>query len=353
MGLRGGKQTTEKSHYIVNKTVNSDKNRVQNHIQYPYHRCPDDAAQSRSWNSRENVRQNVSYQIASTYNEQRIQCQFCKLYANFYFPGKKFVLDDSGHYSFVNKGGKNFYSSQPPFMALMKDNGEKIANNGGENTAENMQTVALFDKEQFRYDFDSENLRSLQQFPNQQRFTDRLSITREGIPDKILNKLDDDFNVPKLKLSVPKFVFRSITNLIDRVYKKFINTQDLRDISFYQFSQFIKSFVSICNITYSNRFLSYCIEHDIIPPKFHKNIDISPPFRTKIIRTDCKTLSKHIMEETINMGNKQIDQLKIKFHNYCFEACLKASLDNRRHLFDLLLRVRNVVAFVMNSDTYA
>ena len=104
---------------------------MQIHTQSPNNRCPDDAAQSRIWNSRENVRQNVSYQIASTYNRQQMQCQFCELYASFYFPGKKFTLNNSGHYNLVNKGGKNFYSSQPQLASLTKDNVTKIADNGG------------------------------------------------------------------------------------------------------------------------------------------------------------------------------------------------------------------------------
>ena len=342
---KGGKQILNESFYIDMQV----KNESQNHYLISDHRCPDDAAQSRIWNSCENVRQKVSHLTASICNERKIQCQFCKLYTEFYFPGRKFQLHSSGHFIFLNKGGKDFYSSQRQFSMPLKNIAvQKPVNDGGNNALIEIPG-AYESRKEFRYDFDRDNLRSLQQFPNQQSFKDRLSINREGIPDKILNKLDNHFNVPKLKLSVPKFVFRSITNLIDRVYKKFRITQDLRDISFYQFSQFIKSFISICNITYSNRFLSYCIEHDIIPPKFHKNIDISPPFRTKTIRTDCKNLSKHIMEEAINIANKQIIELKTKFKNYCFEACLKASYDNRRCLFELLLRVRNVVAFVMNS----
>ena len=55
------------------------------------------------------------------------------------------------------------------------------------------------------------------------------------------------------------------------------------------------------------------------------------------------------MEEAINIGLGQIKDLKIKFKGYCYEACLRASLDNRKRLFELLLRLRNIVAFVMNS----
>ena len=260
IGRKGGKQAMINSCYIEF----CKENELENCMQIPNNKCPDDAAQSRIWNSCENVRQNVSCQIASTYNEYQIQCQFCRLYAGFYFPKRKFFVDNSGHYNFVDKGGKNFYSS-PQFAVSIDANLSKMK---GENDLAEL----LENRDDFRYDFDHNNLRSLQEFPNQQRFTDRLSLSKEGIPDKILNKLDNFFNVPTLKLSVPKFVFRSVTNLVDRVYKGFKNTQELRDITFYQFSQFIKSFIAICNITYSNRFLTYCIEHDIIPPNSIKRL---------------------------------------------------------------------------------
>ena len=243
--------------------INERENECKNDAQIPNSSCPDDAAQSRIWNSRENVRQNVSHLIAPICNEQQTQCLFCKTYASFYFPKRKFFRNSLGHYNFINGGGKNFYSLLQPATCKDKDD---VANKGGKSLQDEILNT-VESKNDFRYDFDSQNLRSLQEFPNQQRFTDRLSLTREGIPDKILNKLDCFFNVPKLKLSVPKFVFRNVTNLIDRVYKGFKNTQELRDISFGQFSQFIKSFIAICNITYSNKFLTYCVQHDIIPPQ--------------------------------------------------------------------------------------
>ena len=156
-------------------------------------------------------------------------------------------------YSSVNKIGgdpSQKCDSQYPKEAVDK----------GGNTVEN----------EFDYTYDVKYLRSLQEIPNTEYFVDKDNLLREGIPTKIINKLNSDFDLPTLKLSVPKFVFRCFTNLVDKVYKGFKNTNELRDVSFFQFSQFIKAFITICNTTFANKFLHYCINQDIIPPKFKK-----------------------------------------------------------------------------------
>ena len=323
---------------------------------WSYPRSPDDAAQSTCWNSCENVRQqNVSSQLASSKYMNK-QCLFCIKYARFYCPAAKFSLTNSGHFSTGCTGGNtiNTFYSPPHFDADYIRNKTKhsskyetILERDIDNDLNN-EAIVQNEKEKFIYHFDPNYPKSLQEVVSLHEFDNRDALIKEGIPEKIINKLNPDLSLPKLKLSVPKFVFRNVTNLVERVYKGFKNTQDLRDITFAQFSMFIRSFIAICNITFSNKFLNYCIEHEVILPRFHKNIDIQKPFRTKLIRADCKTLSKHLMQETINQNNVQLKYHKTKFNGYCFESCLRSTPKNRLALYQLLIRLRNTVAFVMS-----
>ena len=285
-------------------------------------RSPDEAVQYMNCNSRENVWKNVSNQSATNNICDYISCDFCKEYFEFYYPGVKYRVGNNGHFNFL-KGGKQinkeFYSSFRNICGNEVD--VEIKQQSCKNTSvfEQIENGGYSDErgindekriEHFDYVFDSNNLKSLQEIKHKKPNDVRQFLLGEGFNKKILEKFDNTFDSINIKLSTPKFVFRNTNVLINRVYKALKTNQHLRDITYRKFGEFIKDFILICNKTFSIKFLEYCIEHDIIPYKFRRNIDIEDKFRTKIIRNDCKNLSKDLMREAIKQtrgGNKKLN----------------------------------------------
>ena len=325
-----------------------------------YRNCksPDEAVQYMNCNSRENVWKNVSSQSVSNEIGKYTDCEFCREYFQFYYPGVRHRVGDNGHFNFLKGGKQNnkeFYSSfrnicgtgienkqqkcQKDELSIMKHN----ENHDGVGAREMMQT------EGFNYVHDSNNLKSLQEIKHNKFSDTRQFLLGEGFNEKILGKFNDTFDSIDIKLSVPKFVCRNTNALINRVYKTLKTTQHLRDITYRRFVDFVKDFVLICNKTFSIKFLEYCIEQDIIPHKFRKKIDIENEFRTKIIRNDCKNLSKDIMREAIKQTRGEIKNLTDKFGGYCLSVCAKTNDENRLFLYNLFIRLRNITAYLMST----
>ena len=328
----------------------------------------DEAVQYMKCNSRENVQKNVSNQLASNTIYDCISCEFCKEYFEFYYPGVKYGMGNNGHFN-VLKGGKQnkeFYSS---FGRICKENAQqcesdnnKVYNerilqqgNNERNVDEHLGWVAKIEvhnateKDHFDYVFDSNNLKSLQEIRHQYNINNRDFLLGEGINEKILSKFSNNFENIDIKLSVPKFVFRNTNVLINRVYNICKSNQHLRDISYQRFASFVKDFIVICNKTFSNKYLEYCIQQDIIPHKFRKKIYIENKFRTRVIRNDCKNLSKDLMREVIQQTEREIKLLINKFGGYCLESCAKTDETSRWHIYNLFLRLRNITAYIMST----
>ena len=331
-------------------------------------RISDEAVQYTSCNSRENVQKNVSYQSASTNNYDCINCDFCREYFQFYYPGVKCKVGNNGHLNLLKGGKQNreFYSS---CSRICKENVQSHNNDFSKVYNEeilqqqNYEVGALDDSGQvantdvgkaieadhFDYVFDSNNLKSLQEIKHHYSINSREFLLGEGINEKILQKFYNNFENIDIKLSVPKFIFRNTNVLINRVYKSCKSNQHLRDITFHRFAVFVKDFITICNKTFSNKFLEYCIEQDIIPYKFRKKINIENNFRTRLIRNDCKNLSKDLMKEAIQQTGREIKTLIEKFKGYCLESCSKADDVSRGHIYNLFIRLRNITAYVMST----
>ena len=319
-------------------------------------------------NSRENVQKNVSNQSASPTNYDCINCDFCREYFEFYYPGAKCVLGNNGHFNIV-KGGKkdkNFYSL---LDKICKENTQQcnyeissVCNGKNTQQQENKKGAAQFmgrdveyqnhdvqEDDHFDYVFDCKNLKSLQEIKHQYNINNKDFLSGEGINDKILNKFNSTFDNINIKLSVPKFVFRNTNVLINRVYNVCKTNQHLRDITYQKFASFVKDFIAICNKVFSNKFLEYCIQQDIIPHKFRKKINIENKFRTRTIRDDCKNLSKDLMKEAIQQTGREIKNLIDKFGGYCLESCSKADETSRWHIYNLFIRLRNITAYIMST----
>ena len=72
-----------------------------------YRNCksPDEAVQYMNCNSRENVWKNVSSQSAANEIVKYTDCDFCREYFQFYYPGVRYRVGDNGHFNFL-KGGE-------------------------------------------------------------------------------------------------------------------------------------------------------------------------------------------------------------------------------------------------------
>ena len=311
-------------------------------------RCSDEAIESTSWKCRENVQDHVAQRLAS------IQCEFCNNFADFYLPGTKFIRKSDGHYIPAPK----FYSMSHNIFITP---GDKRETQDARVLSNKPMTLELHSSETqnnpplsfphptssiFHYFIDTNNPRSQQEVLLDDRLSDANFLLGEGIPKKIVSYFDTLSNRINIKGSLTNFIFKNTNVMRYRLFKQLTSTQNLKDVYYRQFSSFIKDFIAIFVTKCTNSFLQNCIDNDIIPKKYRKNITLEPRQRTKTIRKDCVNLSKHIMENDITLGTDNVRALNAKIRGYLWELCCRMDATAKGALYLTLLNLRNTCAFV-------
>ena len=304
----------------------------------PNVRGSDEAMQSTGWKYRENVKQkHVSCQSASYH------CEFCRYYSNFYLPNVKFSIRNNGHYTPMSKNGlnKEFYS-----VSKVDNMRVDCSNNHAQANLEVSQGREIHKTLPFQYYNDSKNPRSQQEITPDNRLFDRQFLLGEGVPEKLLKQFHPGFDNVNIKGSLLSFIFNNTNTIRYRIHRQLVSTKNLRDVSLRQFSACIKNFISIIIKKCNSSFLQQCVDREIIPKKFRKNINIEPRLQTKTIRRDCMNLSKHLMESSILDNQKDINTLLIKFKGHVWNHCRNMAESSKLILYEALIKIRNICALV-------
>ena len=298
------------------------------------YKSSDEATKSSPWNGREST-EHVFNLTAST------RCLFCEKFLKFYFPKSKIISGLNGHLK--PEANINLKYCKYDFYS----HSNRSTNSAQNESVDNIPTnVDIENTTQFDYCFDPNNLISRQQYQRDPHLFNEEFLLREGIPHSILKHCDLQFARIRFNCSTSGFVFKNTNSVRYRLFKKLKTTQNIRDIYYWQFSQYIKDFIAFCIKHNSINFLNVCIENNLIPKKFRKRIDIERKHQTKLIRKDCITISKHLMEQTINQTRGDIVILEKKFRGYIGEKFRDMDIPHKTLLYQFLINIRNVCAFV-------
>ena len=293
-------------------------------------RRSEEATKSNDWKCR------GSTQLVSDWQASTKHCKFCNDFAQFYFPHSKLIKAPIGHLVPLQNNDLNvqFYSPTDTCSSTKTHPHVQKFDTGD------------IDITHFDYTYDSNNLRSQQEIPRDPNLYSREFLLREGIPESILKHCDSDFNRIRLNSSIVQFIFNNTNSIRFRLYRQLRDTKSLRDVFYWQFSSIIKDFINLHVKTYSISLLNYCIDNNIIPKKFRKHINIDNRHRTKLIRKDCCTMSKHLMQQTIADTQKELDVLYAKFGGYVWMKCCNIQPYYRTLIYHFLIKIRNICAFV-------
>ena len=344
-GMRGGKQRILCPTYYGHSQITKISDV----------RSSDEAIESTRWKCRENVKHHVLQQSAS------FQCDFCTNYASFYHPKTTFVRNNNGHYTPKPQFYSNVHCQNSPKQATPESCNAHIDDLTCSNislppqspplqfnspTPEPIEYKISLPSCFFQYFHDPSNPRSQQEVSLDDKLWNGEFLMGEGIPKKIITHFEKSSHKLKIRGSLSTYIFKNTNVPRYRLFRQLTSTQNLIDVSYRQFSVLFKDFIHIFVLNCTNSFLQKCIDNDIVPKKYRKNITLNFQQRTKTIRKDCMNLSKHLMENDIRIETQRIEALNTKVRGYIWNLCRKMRETAKNGLYQTLLDLRNTCAFV-------